>query len=98
MAEDQETQNKFPPRVPQAKKRDRRNEKHRLINKSFSSKVRSAVRSFESTLASEETASSRQAALNQVYSVMDRAVKRGIFKLNKAGRLKSRLASRLPQS
>jgi small subunit ribosomal protein S20 len=97
MAETEETKSKFPPRIPQAKKRDKRNEKHRQLNKSFSSKVRSAVRSFEATL-TPEGAASRQAALNNVYSVMDRAVKRGIFKDNKAARLKSRLASRLPQS
>jgi small subunit ribosomal protein S20 len=36
-----------------------------------------------------------QESLNQVYSLMDRGVKKNVFKLNKAKRTKARLTARL---
>jgi small subunit ribosomal protein S20 len=76
---------------PTAQKRQIQSEKRRLANRSFKSTVRSAVRKFEETVQakSQELA---QAQLNEVYSLMDKAVKRGVFKLNKASRTKARLA------
>ncbi len=78
---------------PTAQKRDLQNSKKRLQNKAFKSSVRTAVRNFEGTLTEKDSAKI-SAALNNVYSLMDKGVKRGIYKVNKAGRTKARLAAR----
>lgn len=91
MAEEQE---KKKVRRPSALKRDMQNEKRRLMNKSFKSNVRTAMRTFEEALEKKESASI-QTALNSVYSLMDRGVKRGLFKPNKASRTKARLAAKI---
>ncbi len=90
MAEE-ETKKKV--KVPTAAKRDLRNEKRRMINKSFKSKIRTAVRSFEGSI-EEKSADGTEKNLNVFYSMVDRAVKRGIYKKGKADRLKSRFSRR----
>lgn len=78
---------------PTAKKREIQNEKRRVRNAAFKSSMRTAVRSFEEALQQGEKASV-QTRLNEVYSVMDGGVKRGLCKLNKASRTKARLTLR----
>lgn len=80
-------------RRPTALKRDIQNEKKRLVNKSFKSEVRSVIRTFEESVAKGDTTATEE-ALKTVYSMMDKGAKRGIFKKNKAGRTKARLAAR----
>lgn len=80
-------------RVPTAQKRDLQNSKRRLRNKAFKSSVRTAVRSFEETVAKGDQALISK-SLNEVYSLMDKGIKKGIYKQNKASRTKSRLAAR----
>lgn len=79
-------------RRPQAKKRDIQNEKRRLINRAYKAKTSSAIRALEEALASNQ---SPQERLNAVYSVMDKGVKSGIFKQNRASRVKARLTKKL---
>lgn len=74
---------------PTAQKRDLRNEKMRLINKSFKTNVRTTMRSFEEALKAQNN-ERIQATLSEVYSAMDIGVKRGVFKINKASRIKAR--------
>jgi small subunit ribosomal protein S20 len=74
---------------PTALKRDIRNEKHRIINKSFKSNARTTMRSFEEALKAQDKVRI-QDALNTLYSVMDLGIKRGIYKPNKAARVKAR--------
>lgn len=81
-------------RRPKALKRDLQNEKHRLRNKAFKSNVRTVVRRFEEISAKGDATATKE-SLNEVYSIMDKAVKRGIFKLNKASRLKARMTARI---
>ena len=81
-------------RRPTALKRDLQNEKRRLINKGFKSGVRTIVRRFEEALEKGDSAVI-QHELREVYSVMDQAVKRGVFKKNKASRTKARLTARV---
>ncbi|MFY7842563.1 MAG: 30S ribosomal protein S20 [Rhabdochlamydiaceae bacterium] len=76
-----------------ALKRDIQNEKSRLRNKSFKSKVTTAIRSLNE--ASEKDQTKVDEALNAVYSLMDKGVKTGVFKANKADRTKSRLTKAL---
>ena len=78
---------------PTPLKRDLQNEKRRLLNKAFKSSVRTSVRSFDEALAKGDAASIKE-QLDNVYSMMDRGVKRGVYKLNKASRTKARLAAR----
>ncbi|CAF22856.1 30S ribosomal protein S20 [Candidatus Protochlamydia amoebophila] len=78
---------------PTALKRDLQNKKKRLNNKIYKSRVRTAVRSFqESLVKGDETLS--KAKLDEVYSILDKCAKKGVFKLNKVSRTKSRLAAR----
>lgn len=78
---------------PTALKRDIRNEKRRLINKSFKSQVRTTVRSLEESL-NTKNKESATTNLSAVYSMVDKCVKRGIYKANKASRIKSRLTKK----
>lgn len=84
-------------RRPTALKRDIQSEKRRLINKSFKAKVRSATRLFEEAM-NARTKESIQSTLNDVYSLMDKGVKRGVYKLNKASRTKARMAAKAATS
>jgi len=80
-------------KIPTARKRQRQNEKRRMINKSVRSSIRTKVRYFLSSLASEDRGQLEK-ALQEIYSQVDRAVKKKLFTINKAGRIKSRLTSR----
>ncbi|MBJ7449518.1 MAG: 30S ribosomal protein S20 [Parachlamydiales bacterium] len=82
---------------PTALKRNDQNEKKRMINKSFRSKVRTAVRGFEEALTKADAAQ-KTLSLTEVYSLMDKGVKRGVFKVNKASRTKARMAARLAKA
>lgn len=86
MANEKETKLK---KRPTAEKRDIRNEKKRLVNKAFKSKVTTTQRKFEASL----KGSDRElvaTSLSSFYSMMDRGVKRGIYTKNKASRTKQR--------
>lgn len=77
---------------PTAQKRDLQNKKRRLNNKVYKSRVRTAIRAFHEALTkSDQAVTTNQ--LNEVYSILDKCVKKGVFKLNKASRTKSRLAA-----
>lgn len=78
---------------PSAQKRDLQSEKRRFANKVYKSQVRSAIRTLQENIDKKDEASSKT-ALNAVYSLLDKCVKKGIFKRNKASRTKSRLAAR----
>lgn len=91
MAEKKET--KRQPKRKTALKRDIQNVKKRLENRMFKSQVRTAMRHFEDAVVKNETAQVQE-ALAKVYSLMDKGVKKGIYKLNKASRTKSRLTAK----
>jgi small subunit ribosomal protein S20 len=88
MAEEKESSKKKVKR-PTAKKRDIQAEKRRVKNKAFRSQVLSVVRSLESAIKSNE-AEAMKLKLAEVYSLMDKGVKTGIYKINKASRVKER--------
>lgn len=79
---------------PSALKRDMQNEKNRLRNRSFRSSVQTAIRSLESALTQKDDAEKVATKLKEIYSIVDKGVKRGVFKPNKAARTKSRLSAR----
>jgi len=82
---------------PTAEKRNLQHEKRRLLNKSFKSSVKTAIRNFEETLPKKD-ADAIQENLNIVYSMMDKGVKKGVFTANKAGRTKSRLTASIAKA
>ncbi len=95
MAEEKKEKGKT--KKPTALKRDEQSIARNLRNRSFKSKVSTAVRSFEDVI-SKKDSSSIKAKLDAVYSLMDKGVKKGIYKLNKANRVKSRLSARAKAS
>ncbi len=79
---------------PTAEKRNLQNQKRRLINKGYKSQVRTAIRSLHDHLEKKDPVQAAQ-KLQDVYSILDKCVKKGVFKLNKASRTKSRLAAKV---
>lgn len=77
---------------PTAQKRDLQSEKRRLQNRAFKSRIKTAIRSFEEVAAAKNEQEAK-AQLDSVYSLIDKAVKSGIYKLNKASRLKSKYSN-----
>lgn len=88
-----EADKKVKAKRPTAQKRDLQSERRRLRNKSFKSTVRTAIRNLDEALPKGDAALVQQ-KLNEVYSLMDKGVKRGVYKLNKASRTKARIAAR----
>jgi small subunit ribosomal protein S20 len=78
---------------PTAEKRVLQSEKKRLRNRSYRASVSTGIRSFESALKNGDAAEIQQ-SLNAVYSLFDKAAKRGVFKQNKADRSKARFTAR----
>jgi len=68
--------------------------KKRLINRAFRSKVHTGIRIFEAALKNNNPEEVKK-NLSEVYSLMDKAVKKGIVTQNKANRSKARLAARV---
>lgn len=77
---------------PSALKRDLQNERRRLSNRSFRSSVSTAVRSLRDAVAEKEASALIEQQLKKIYSLVDKGVKKGIFKPRKGARTKSRLA------
>lgn len=86
MAEEKKADDKKKAAVkrPTPLKRDIQNEKKRLQNRSFRASVMTAIRALDG-----------KDKLGEIYSLVDKGVKRGIFKANKAARIKSRLTARV---
>lgn len=91
MAQEKKEEKKI--KRPTAQKRDLQNEKRRLRNRSFKSSVRTSIRILDETIVKGDKPLV-QAKLNDVYSILDKGVKRGVIKINQASRTKSRLAAR----
>jgi small subunit ribosomal protein S20 len=89
MANDKKQEKKE--RKPSALKRDEQSERRRVKNKQFRATVKTAIKSLESSL-KEKQAEVAKDKLSQVFSLMDKGVKTGVFTKNKANRTKSRLA------
>ncbi|NQT84263.1 30S ribosomal protein S20 [bacterium] len=82
------------PITKSAKKRMLQNEKRRLRNASFKSKLRTHQRKLLRAIA-EERKEDSQNLLRALASLYDKGVKKGIYKANTAARHKSRLAKKV---
>ena len=89
-----EEANKKIEKRPQALKRDLQNGRRRARNRVMKSRIRSALRSFETSIESKDVNASKE-QLNVMFSLVDKAAKQGFYKRNKANRTKSRLTARL---
>lgn len=81
-------------RQTSAQKRDKQSLKARLRNRSFKATVTTAIRSFEDAVEKGDKAVMKE-RLSALYSLMDKGVKTGRYKLNKAARTKSRLTVKI---
>lgn len=79
---------------PTAQKREIQNKKKRLINKTRRSQIRTAIRHLDEVIKSSESELTQE-NLKKVYSLVDKAVKNGLIKQNKADRTKARLTARV---
>lgn len=77
-----------------ALKRARQEERRTAINRMRKTRLRRQIRTLR-TLIEKKDAAGAQAALPQTFSLIDRAAKWGIVKVNTAARYKSRLTARL---
>ena len=78
---------------PTAEKRVLQSEKKRLRNRACRGTINTGVRSFEDALKKGDKEEIKL-QLSAVYSLMDKATKKGVFKQNKADRTKARLTAR----
>jgi len=80
---------------PSALKRDLQNEKRRLRNRAYRAKVLTAIRGLEAGISEKQAPEMLKQKLSSLFSLMDKGVKHGVFKVQKASRTKSRMAARL---
>jgi small subunit ribosomal protein S20 len=80
---------------PSALKRDIQAQKNRARNRSHRAQVLTAIRTLSASLSTKEPADATKKKLDAIYSLMDKGVKRGVFKANKASRTKSRLTAQM---
>jgi small subunit ribosomal protein S20 len=83
-------------RRPSAQKRELQSIERNARNRSFKAKVNTAMRSLKDALTQKDAAGSKE-KLAAVYGLMDKGVKKGVYKLNKAGRVKSRMHALVKQ-
>jgi small subunit ribosomal protein S20 len=91
MAREEKVEKKV--KKPSAQKRDEQHERNRLRNRAFKSSVRTAIRALDESLEQKDAKLAKE-KLNEVYSIMDKGVKKGVLKANQANRTKGRLAAR----
>ncbi|MBQ7275941.1 MAG: 30S ribosomal protein S20 [Bacilli bacterium] len=76
--------------IKQQKKRNLTNEKQRLMNASFKSSIKTAIKAVEKAVA-ENNKDVAINALNEANTKLDKAVAKGFLQKNNASRHKSRL-------
>ena len=77
---------------PTSQKRMLQNEKKRLRNKAARSEIKTAIKAVrQACLAGDKE--KKFSSLKEMHSLVDKAANKGVFKRNKASRLKSRLTA-----
>lgn len=80
------------PNIKSAEKRVDIAERNRLRNVAVKTGIKTAVKKVYDTIKSEEGEEKIQETVNKVYSLIDRAVSKGVIHKNTAARKKSRIA------
>ncbi len=83
-------------RRPSAQKRELQSIERNLRNRSFKAKVNTAMRSLKDSLTQKDPVSSKT-KLAAMFGLMDKGVKKGVYKLNKASRVKARMHALVKQ-
>jgi small subunit ribosomal protein S20 len=91
MADKKEEKSKKQKR-PTAQKRDLQGLKNKMRNRSFKASIATSIRSFKDSVSKNEK-ETVMSKLNEVYSMLDKGVKKGIFKQNKVSRVKSQMST-----
>jgi small subunit ribosomal protein S20 len=78
---------------PTPEKRKIQDDKKRARRKAFSSQVKTAISKLKEAVKNKEEPSTIKSSLSSVYSLLDKATKKKIYKKNKGNRLKSALCS-----
>jgi small subunit ribosomal protein S20 len=82
---------KLPKKRPTALKRDLQNVKRNERNTAFKSKVKTAIRSLKKSISEKSNADAVKEKFNLINSLLDKGAKKGVFKKNKASRVKSKM-------
>lgn len=82
--------------IKQQKKRDITNNKKNLLNSSFKSSLKSAIKAFEADCANQDKEAAK-ASFEFACKKIDKSVSKGIYHKNHAAHQKSRLAKMLNQ-
>jgi len=80
--------------TPQARKRARQNDSHRLRNRSQRSAMRTQMKAFASQLEAGDTEAAKTSFIRAT-SAIDHNARKGLIHSNRAARLKSRMNTRL---
>ncbi len=80
-------------RTPTPLKRDAQSKRRNLRNRVYKSRIKTAVRHLDEAVKAGDNGGVKE-RLNEVYSLMDKGVKKGILKANAANRTKSRLSTK----
>lgn len=94
MAEENKNQKK---KCPTAEKRALQDKKKQHTNRMFKSRIRTALRSFQDNI-KDKNEEILTKDLSSIYAMVDKAVKKNIFKANKAQRIKSRHAKQMQKA
>ncbi len=79
------------PNIKSAKKRVKIEERNKLRNTARKTALKTAVKKVFEAIKNNESADKITQAVNKAYSVIDKAVSKGVIHKNKAARKKSRL-------
>jgi small subunit ribosomal protein S20 len=90
MAENKKDEKAKKAKRPTALKRDMQSLKNKARNRSYKASVATSIRSFKEAVSKNEAV---QGKLSEVFSALDKGVKKGILKGNKADRVKSQMSA-----
>lgn len=83
------------PNIKSAKKRVLITERDRLRNQAYKSAIRTAMKRVLESVSQKSDAADIQARLSKAFSLIDRAILKGILHRNTGARYKSRLAQKI---
>lgn len=86
----EEKEKKKKEKKPTAMKRILQSERRNARNTQFKSRIKTALKDLKASIEKKETKEIILKKLDLIYSLMDKAVKKKVFKINKANRIKSR--------
>jgi len=84
------TEEKKKQKKPTALKRNFQSKKQNLLNRQYKSKINTSIKDFVKAIENKENKEVSIKKLNLLFSLADKAVKKNLFKKNKANRIKTK--------